>query len=580
MVSLEEFDEIWCVDFEFSTSPGARPEPICLVATEVESGRTLRLWKDELLTRKDSPYPISDRSLVVAYYASAEIGCHLALGWNVPLRVLDLYTEFRNLSNGLPTLCGRGLQGALTYFGLDGLAVREKDSMRQLALRGGPWTSQEKHALLAYCESDVMALLQLLTKMRPQLDLPRALLRGASMVAAAHVEFWGVPMDLETLSRLRENWESAQEALIHKIDGHYGVYDGRTFKRERFEQYLNHNNISWPRLESGALDLQDDTFKDMARIYPTLNPLRELRTSLAQMRLANLAVGVDGRNRCLLSAFQAKTGRNQPSNSQFIFGPAVWLRGLIRPEPGTGLAYIDWSQQEFGIAAALSGDQVMLKAYESGDPYLAFAKQASPVPSNATKATHGTIREQFKACVLAVQYGMGEESLAVQIAQPVAQARQLLQMHQETYPVFWKWSDSAVDYAMLYGQLHTVFGWTVHIGSGANPRSLRNFPMQANGAEMLRLACLLGVERGLRICAPVHDALLIEAPLSILDQEVIRAQEAMADASAAVLDGFRLRSEAKVIRYPDRYMDDRGGHMWQTVMEVIGGGINIEATRC
>jgi hypothetical protein len=58
----------------------------------------------------------------------------------------------------------------------------------------------------------------------------------------------------------------------------------------------------------------------------------------------------------------------------FIFGPSVWLRGLIKPPPGYGIAYIDWAQQEFGIAAALSGDPLMMDAYRSGDPYLAFAK--------------------------------------------------------------------------------------------------------------------------------------------------------------------------------------------------------------
>jgi hypothetical protein len=50
-------------------------------------------------------------------------------------------------------------------------------------------------------------------------------------------------------------------------------------------------------------------------------PLRELRHALSQLRLNALAVGSDGRNRCLLSTFRAKTSRNQPSNSQFIFGP-------------------------------------------------------------------------------------------------------------------------------------------------------------------------------------------------------------------------------------------------------------------
>src|SRR5262249_59241758 len=40
------------------------------------------------------------------------------------------------------------------------------------------------------------------------------------------------------------------------------------------------------------------------------------------------------------------------------------------------------------------------------------------------------------------------------------------------------------------------FGWKVHVGPKANARSLANFPMQGNGAEMLRLACCLATERG------------------------------------------------------------------------------------
>jgi DNA polymerase I-like protein with 3'-5' exonuclease and polymerase domains len=34
-----------------------------------------------------------------------------------------------------------------------------------------------------------------------------------------------------------------------------------------------------------------------------------------------------------------------------------------------GVAYIDWSQQEFAIAAKLSGDKAMLEAYRSGKPW-------------------------------------------------------------------------------------------------------------------------------------------------------------------------------------------------------------------
>lgn len=131
--------------------------------------------------------------------------------------------------------------------------------------------------------------------------------------------------------------------------------------------------------------MKDDTFRDMAKAHPELSSLRELRVTLGQMRLSALAVGGDGRNRSVLWAFQARTGRNQPSNTKFIYGPAVWLRGTIRPVAGYGIAYVDWAQQDFDIAAALSDDLKMQDAYASGDPYLAFAKQAGAAPPEATK---------------------------------------------------------------------------------------------------------------------------------------------------------------------------------------------------
>jgi hypothetical protein len=297
------------------------------------------------------------------------------------------------------------------------------------------------------------------------------------------MEHAGVPIDAPMLELFRERWSDIQDQLIAEIDATYDVYEGRTFKEERFTTYLANNNIPWPLHESGHLDLSEDTFRQQARAYPAVSPLRELRSSLSDLRLNDLAIGGDARNRTILSAFRSRTGRNQPSNSKFIFGPSVWLRGLIKPPPGYAVAYVDWSQQEIGIAAALSGDRDLQHAYLSGDCYLAFAKQANAVPHDATKATHGAQRELFKQCMLAVQYGMEAPSLALRIAQPAIVARDLLRTHRETYRRFWEWSDAAVAQAMLLGVIHTVFGWPIHAGVQPNPRSLRNFPMQANGAE-------------------------------------------------------------------------------------------------
>ncbi len=569
MDKLNSFQEIWLADFEFQQPPGERATPVCLVAREIRTGRLLRMWQDELRSLPHPPYPIGPDALFIAYYASAELGCHLALNWGLPVRILDLYAEFRCLTSGLTTPCGKGLLGALEYHGLGGIEAAEKEVMRELAMRGGPYTDSERTALLDYCQTDVDSLARLLPAMLPRIDLPRALFRGRYMAAAAHIEWNGIPIDVSALRTLRANWDRIQDGLIKRIDRDYGVYEGRTFKTSRWEDWLIRNNIPWPRLPSGALALDDEAFRQAARDYPQVAPIRELRTSLSQLRLHELAVGLDGRNRCMLSAFGSKTGRNQPSNTRFAFGPATWLRSLIKPLPGMAVAYLDYEQQEFGIAAALSGDKVMQNAYLSGDPYLAFAKQAGAVPLDATKSSHGPEREQFKNCSLAVQYGMGAESLATKLNEPTIRGRQLLELHHETYPMYWKWSDAIRDYAVLNGSLQAVLGWTVHVPPDSNPRSLRNFPLQANGGEMLRLACCEATEQDITVCAPVHDALLIEAPLEEIDGAVRRCQEIMCEASRVILDGFPLRTEALVIRYPDRYMDKRGKTMWEAVWELI-----------
>ena len=565
-------------EFEFGGHAGERPRPVCMAAKDLCTGQEWRLWRDEF--GPAPPFPIGGNAVFVAYYASAELGCFHALGWPKPANIIDLFVEFRDRTNqiaqrrkpGGKPLSAR-LIDALAYFGLDTIGTIEKQEMRSLVLRGAPWTNAERGAILDYCASDVAALERLLPATLPRMDVPRALLRGRYMAAAAAMEHAGVPIDMVTLGLLRERWTNIQDELIAAIDGEYHVFEGRTFTAERWAAYLTANKIPWPRLESGQLDLGDSTFRQMAKSYSCVSPMRELRSALSELRLNDLAVGRDGRNRTLLSVFRSGTGRNQPSNAKFIFGPSVWLRGLIQPPPGHGVAYIDWSQQEFGIAAALSGDAAMQAAYRSGDPYLAFAKQAGAVPLDATKKTHGAIRELFKQCVLAVQYGMGAESLALRIGQPTVVARDLLRTHRETYRQFWRWSDAVVDYAMLNGSLHTVFGWHGHIGDDANPRSLRNFPMQGNGAEMLRLACCLATERGVEVCAPVHDAVLICAPLDRLEADIAAMRTAMAEASRIVLAGFELSTDAHVTRYPDRFRDPggRGDVMWQQVMALIAG---------
>jgi hypothetical protein len=116
---LGAFREMVVVDFEFTATLGNRPEPVCLVAYELRSGRRFRLWLDPGTDRLGGlPYANGPDVLFVAYFASADLGCYRSLGLPIPERILDPYVEFRNLTNGLHKPAGAGLLGASKYFGL------------------------------------------------------------------------------------------------------------------------------------------------------------------------------------------------------------------------------------------------------------------------------------------------------------------------------------------------------------------------------------------------------------------------------------------------------------------------------
>jgi DNA polymerase I len=575
------FTEIWIVDYEFIANEGENPIVICMVAREVIFGREIRLWQDELLALGAAPWSTGSEAVTIAYYAPAEMNCFRALGWQSPTNIIDLFCEFCTETNGLQLPAKRGLLGALAYYGLDGMAAAEKEAMQALVMGGGPWSEQERAEILDYCASDVYATEQLLGRMVERLTnndfrLGHAVIRGRYMDAVAAMETNGIPVDMPTFNLLCDNWANIEDQLIVAVDRDYGVYDGRSFRVREFERWLRDNSIPWPRHPTGQLMLDDDTFRSMAKSHPQVSALRELRHTLGGLRLNSITVGQDGRNRTSLSPFRSKTGRNQPSNSKFLFGSATWLRGLIKPAEGMGIAYLDFSSQEIGIAAALSGDAAMWKAYESGDPYMAFAIDAKLAPPGATKASYKATRSKCKAIVLGVQYGMGAESMAATAGMSVVEARQLLILHRETYRTFWAWAETNVNRALLGGELTTPFGWRYRLNpmEMGNPRSVLNWPMQSGGGDMLRLACIDIVRRGITLCAPVHDAVLIEAPVEKLDQHVEEARAAMVRASSMVLGGPACRVDAEVYCFPDRYMDEeRGSTMWNIVMSLIGGPI-------
>ena len=231
------FEQAWCVDFEFREVGSNLPEVHCLVARELFSRRLIRCWLAECQP-VPCPIPLDKSSVYIAYFSTAELKCHLSLGWPLPKNIVDLFVEFRCLTNGLSLPAGRNLLGALTYFGLTGISYLEKEAMRELAVRGSPFSNADSKALIDYCQTDVDALEALIQPIFEHLSLGQSLLRGRYMKAVASMEHYGIPIDAEKLLQLQSNWEPLKERLIQQVDRHYGVFEDFVFKRERFAHYL------------------------------------------------------------------------------------------------------------------------------------------------------------------------------------------------------------------------------------------------------------------------------------------------------------------------------------------------------
>jgi DNA polymerase family A len=567
MNQLTRFRSVWVGDTEFGGAPGDIPAPRCAVFHEVHSSETVRMWEDELHAPAAPSWLTEPDNLFVAFFASAELGTFLALGWPLPRQVLDLYAEFRCLTNGKAFALGNSLVSALVHFELPALNAVEKQAMRRLALRGGPWAEQERRDLLDYCEGDVRATTCLLKRMLPSIDLDRALQRGRYMRASASMEHVGVPVDRDSYVRVRSNLPELRTRAVQAVAGPDSPFVGDTLRSRDFAHWLDKRHISWPVDQRNRALFDAETFAAMSKRDARVRPIAKGRALLGQLNVGDLTIGKDSRNRALLSPFRARSGRNQPSNSRFIMGCPSWMRVLVRPTQGQALGYLDFSQQELGIAAALSGDVAMQDAYRSGDAYLAFARQARAVPADATKRTHADVREVYKRCSLGVLFGMGAETLARRTGKSVYEAERLLVAHRRAYPTFWKWSDGVADVGRLHRLLHTVLGWQWIVGPDAREAQLRNFPMQAHGAEILRAACAFALEAGVRICAPLHDAALIDAKEEDICRAVAVMRQAMVDASIAVI-GMPLRVDAEIVRFPSSLGGD--SPIWRLLNRLLG----------
>jgi DNA polymerase I len=594
----ESFTAVIVCDFEYEVEGGEYglrggdlPRPLCMVAfvldEKLQHVRTIRTWRGEF--GSSPPFSIGSDTLFVAYSAWAEMTCFLTLGWEFPQHIFDQHTAYLAASNVLlPPDPGeirerprKRLSDACRAYGVEGWEHIDKEVIAK-DIGEGRWRAHGREAVLAYCEEDVRASAELLRRqLSKHSKLPRVAtnlvlhLSNYSAKAVAQIQARGMPIDMQLWNLVQENKAAVIGELLRQFDPSYGdddpIYtlDGQ-WSYARFSRWLARTGVpAWPRLASGALDLEGDAFRLMYHV-PGVEGLHALRNSLRVVANAKLPIGRDGRNRPSLFPFGTATGRNAHARS--LFNAHAGMRSFMVFPPDKIAVYLDWRTQEVGVAAALSGDRTLMDAYRGGDVYYSLARISGSTadPDRKHWAEHNPeARQRMKALQLGINYGMGVPSLAKGLNQHPIIASHLIERHKRVYPRFWQWRAEQVQTAMLQRHLESVYGWPIHVSTSPNERTLYNFPCQANGAEMLRLATWRLCEQGLVPSMLVHDGILLE--LDNADQ-IEQAKDIMRWAGREICNGFEIDVDvAQLLQHGARFQDKRpvAQKMWATIMRTL-----------
>ena len=588
----KQFARILAVDTEYITdTTNTIPEKvICFCYTDVFSGEVFRYWEYDK-KKSFTPHFDFDDVLLVSYNATAEVGSYLKQLYGRPPNIWDSLIETRRLYK--PLRSGKGamkLLATATNYGIkDKISEADKEENLDLILRrnkfkGLPfeYSKEEQKQILDYCQSDTDVLAQvfikqvedieeklnLKTEEQFETELWQILNRGYAISCVSLVERNGIPVDVNLINKFNETWPKVKNILIEKFNKDIDVFnENLTFSHAKFDELIKRNGLDrrWPRMKSGHFTTNKKYVKQNLHIKD-LAKFNEIRTFQNMTKLTSYTPGYDGRVRTSLNMFGTITGRASPSSAKYPFGASKWARNFIKPSYGNYLVYLDYKSQEPGVMGYLSGDKNLIQSYESGDIYINTAKLFGYWDELASKQEKKKIRNKFKVLYLASSYGQGPRAIAESLKCSVAHAKFLQMKYHETYKKYFNWNKGFIEAGLNKNYLTTIYGWQRHIkdlfqfkdGKKIDiRRSLLNWPIQSHGAEILRKALIDLTDEHFKVCALVHDAVLLEIPIPEFSQRLEEAKDIMQKASFEVVGGV-IKVDHEIIKTNYKQLDDNG----------------------
>ncbi len=552
--------------------------PVVLCALAIPSGQehVFLPGKDDL--RLKGFLDANKDAVFVAHSAVAEMKYLIRLGMPIPDRWYDTMLAERWLVNS-PLHPEVNLIKSLERHRLSHLTPLEKKEIREkiLHLDFNFGDSHEMAEITEYCMQDCRACAALFQRQRSVTENRGCLDSCMSwwalyLRAVAKMELRGIPIDVPTYHKITENWGEIREKLTAEINAVAPVMNLSGINRTAFRVFCKSNRIPLPRKYDKAarkirFSVENEALKEIEHCHSLIPKIRETQKTLVALRNNQMVMDAEKeRHYFSVGPFGTITGRN--ASRQFLFSRAKWMRFLVVPESQDHvLVNVDYSAQEIGVAAALSNDSAMKAMYEKDDPHMAFAELARAVPEGATKDNFPDIRKKYKTVNLGVLYGLTPNGTAHRLGIPINEAEQLHQTHQRLFPAFWEWSEQRVITAMNRGSIRTRLGWRCLVPPGSNARTWANWPMQATGADIMRITIMYMEKEGLTVLAPIHDGFLLSCHRDEIDAMKEKVNFACRTAVEHALPNFKLRWTVDI--HEERYMDSDGLPLWERIQDLI-----------
>lgn len=297
-----------------------------------------------------------------------------------------------------------------------------------------------------------------------------------------------------------------------------------------------------------------DVLEKLAPEYPFVAQILEYR-QLAKLKstyadgLANY-IAEDGRIHSTFNQTITATGRissTEPNlqNIPIRMELGRLIRKVFLPAKGCIFMDADYSQIELRVLAHMSGDKMLIKAYqEAQDIHAMTASQVFHIPFDEVTPLQ---RRNAKAVNFGIVYGISSFGLSQDLSITRKEAEGYIKNYFETYPKIKSFLDSLVESARNDGYVTTMFGRRRPVPeiSSSNfmqrsfgERIAMNSPIQGTAADIIKIAMIRVHDRlkqeGLksRLILQVHDELLIEtereeetAVAAILEEEMKQAAQ-------------------------------------------------------